>query len=159
MPSQVSLRPTTAHDLPTLFQIQQDPDSNQMAGTKPYTQAAYSAVWDRILSTPPIEARVIVEGDPATGAIVGSINCFQRDGMDHIGYWIDKPHWGRGIATRALSLMISEIPRRPIHATAARSNAASIHILQRCGFRLTGYHQGEETDRYIAREVATFILE
>ena len=55
--------------------------------------------------------------------------------------------------------MINEIPRRPIHATAARSNAASIHILQSCGFRLTGYHQGEETDRYTAREVATFVLE
>jgi 4-hydroxyphenylpyruvate dioxygenase-like putative hemolysin len=34
-----------------------------------------------------------------------------------------------------------------------------MHILQRCGFRLTGRHHEEETDRYTAGEVATFILE
>src|SRR5215831_7632019 len=101
----ISLRPTTREDLPTLFRQQLDPDSNAMAGTKPYSDEAYRAVWDRILSAPVIEARVILDGD---AGIVGSINCFQRSGEDHIGYWIDKPHWGRGVATRALSLMIRE---------------------------------------------------
>src|ERR1051325_4468717 len=151
-----SLRTTTPQDLPILFQMQLDPESNQMAGTKPHSLDAYRVIWDKILSQPVIEARVIID---ASGTIVGSINCFRRNDEDHIGYWIDKPHWGRGIAKQALSLMIQEIKRRPIHATAARSNAASIHILQSCGFRLTGCHQGEETDRYIAREVATFLLE
>jgi len=161
MSPKVFLRPTTPEDLPILFRQQLDPDSNQMAGTKPHTEDRYRAVWDQIFSTPPVDARVIIEGDPASprATIVGSINCFRRNGETHIGYWIDKPHWGRGIAKLALSLMIQEIPRRPIHATAARSNAASIHILESCGFRLTGYYQGEETDRYTARAVATFILD
>ncbi len=151
----VSLRPTTHQDVPTLFELQLDPDSNVMAGTKPYTEDAYRAVWDKILSDPNHEARVIVESDQ----VVGGISCFRNGDHDDIGYWIDKRHWGRGIATRALALLIREIPRRPLHATAAKSNAASIRVLQACGFRLTGYFKGEETSRYTAGECASFVLE
>jgi RimJ/RimL family protein N-acetyltransferase len=155
MSAHVLLRPTTPADLPALFAQQRDPLSNEMAGTKPHSEEAFFKVWEGIFKNPQVVPRVIVEGE----RIVGAINCFQREGLDMIGYWIDKPHWGRGIATRALTLFLGELKRRPLHATAARSNAASIRILERCGFRLTGYHMGEETDRYVAREVATFVLE
>jgi len=126
-----------------------------MAGTKPHTEAAFRAIWEKVLSHPDHEARVIID----TGRIVGSISCFKSGNQDEIGYWIDKQHWGRGIATRALALMIQEIPRRPLHATVARSNAASLRVLESNGFRLTGYFTGEETPRYIAGECASFLLE
>ncbi len=151
----ISLRPTTLADLPTLFQFQLDPTSNQMAGTKAHTEPAFFAIWHKILENPHHEGRVILEN----GRIVGSISCFQSDNLDHIGYWIDKPNWGRGIATRALALMIQEIQRRPLHATAARANAGSLRVLESNGFRLTGYFNGEETPRYIAGECASFLLE
>jgi hypothetical protein len=54
---------------------------------------------------------------------------------------------------------MAQAPPSPPYATAATSNAASIHILRSCGFTMTGKHVGEETDRYAAREVATLILE
>ncbi|MBX3375976.1 MAG: GNAT family N-acetyltransferase [Phycisphaeraceae bacterium] len=158
-PPSLSLRPTTPADLPTLFRLQLDPDANALAGTKPYSEPAFLALWDTIFASStaeaPHEARIILVG----GEIVGSINCFKVGNLDHIGYWIDRKHWGRGIATRALSLMIREVPRRPLYAVAARSNAASTRVLQSCGFRLLGYHMGEETPRYTAAECATFVLD
>jgi RimJ/RimL family protein N-acetyltransferase len=46
-----------------------------------------------------------------------------------------------------------------LRATAARNNRASVRILEKCGFRCMGYRQGEETERYSAREVGDFVLE
>lgn len=150
----LTLRPTTAADLPTLFEIQTDPQSNEMAGTKPRTREVFFAAWERNFADPGVNARVIVVG----GAIVGSIARFQADGRDNVGYWIARTHWGQGIASRALAAFLREEHRRPLHATAARTNVRSHRILEKCGFRCTGFRMGEETDRYIAREIADFVL-
>ena len=40
----------------------------------------------------------------------------------------------------------------------AIDEAASRHILEKHGFRRTGFRMGEETDRYLAREIADFVL-
>jgi RimJ/RimL family protein N-acetyltransferase len=58
--------------------------------------------------------------------LVGTISCFPMDGQDHVGYWIDRAYWGRGIASRALQLLLREVAKRPLVATAATSNGASI---------------------------------
>ena len=149
------LRPTTAADLPTLFELQSDLKSNSMAGTKPRTREVFFAAWERNFADPGVNARVIEIG----GVVVGSIARFQADGHDCVGYWIARAHWGKGVASRALAQFLAEEPRRPLHATAASSNAPSRHILEKCGFRLTGLRMGEETDRYEAREVAQYVLE
>lgn len=149
------LRPTTAADLPVLFEIQTDPESNDMAGTKPRTREAFFATWERIFADASINSRVI----EVAGVVVGGISCFQVEGHDCIGYWIAREHWGRGIASRALTLFLSEEPRRPLHATAASTNTRSHCILEKCGFRRTGTRMGEETDRFVACEIADFVLE
>ena len=151
----VSIRPTTAADLPTIYQNQIDEESNALARTKPHSAEKFKTIWEKVISDPAIESRVIIE----EGQVVGVINCFKVNGQDSIGYWIGRPHWGRGVATRGLSLMLEEVKRRPLYASATRSNAASVRVLERCGFRLTGYHTGEESDRHFAREVASFVLE
>lgn len=151
----VRLRPTTVSDLPTLFRFQLDPESNLMAGTKAHSEAAYHAHWTGVLADPAITPRTILHHDE----IVGGISCFFRDGAYQIGYWIAREHWGKGIATQALRLLLAEVSIRPLHATAARSNAGSIRILESCGFRCTGFHDGEETPRYLACEVASFVLD
>jgi RimJ/RimL family protein N-acetyltransferase len=138
-----------------------------MAGTKPRTREVFFDVWQRIFADPGVNSRVIeIDSGPAAarGAghapeIVGSISRFQADGHDCVGYWIARAHWGTGIASRALELFLIEEPIRPLHATAARTNAPSHRILEKCGFRRTGYRMGEETDRFIAREIADFVLE
>jgi RimJ/RimL family protein N-acetyltransferase len=49
----------------------------------------------------------------------------------------DGTHWGRGIATAALSELIKLERARPLHAAAA-DNAGSIRVLEKCGFVVAG---------------------
>lgn len=154
----VRLRPVELGDLPLLFEIQLDPAGNEMAGTKARTREAFFAAWESHLVNPEIRGRVI-ELDGGHGAeIAGSISRFQAEGRDAVGYWIAKQHWGRGIASRALAMFLAQEPRRPLHATAATTNAASRRILESCGFRLMGVRMGEETERFLAREIAEYVL-
>lgn len=155
----IRLRPVGPDDLPALFDMQAEPESNDMAGTKPRTREVFFALWDRIFADPGVNARVI-EIDGVHGPeIVGSVSRFQAGGHDCVGYWIARAHWGRGIASRALGLFLAEEPRRPLHATAASTNAPSRRILEKYGFRLVGVRMDEETERFVAREVAEYVLE
>ncbi|MCE9619972.1 MAG: GNAT family N-acetyltransferase [Planctomycetes bacterium] len=155
----IRLRPTGPGDLPAIFEMQSDPESNEMAGTKPRTREVFFAAWERNLTDPGVNSRVI-EIDGARGPeTVGTINRFQADGHDCVGYLIARAHWGKGIASRALTMFLAEERRRPLHVTTDRGNAVSRHILEKNGFRFTGQRMGEETDRYIAREIVDYILE
>jgi len=166
----INLRSVEPRDLPMLFEFQLDPESNRMAGTKPRSEASFQAIWGKILNDPAVMARVIVgggdggDGDRSGGGggggatVVGSISCFKQDGCDEVGYWIAREHWGKGIASQALALFLREATPRPMHATVVRANAASIRVLEKCGFAMTGCHMGSETERYVGCEVATFVL-
>ncbi|MBC7773327.1 MAG: GNAT family N-acetyltransferase [Pyrinomonadaceae bacterium] len=152
------LRPIVLNDLEALFAIQADPQSNLMAGTKPRTREAFFAKWERNFADQSVNSRVI----EVDGAIVGSIARFRPDSnveRDFVGYWIARGHWGRGIASRALSMFLSEGHRRPLYATTLSSNAPSRRVLEKCGFRCAGFRMGDETERFVAAEVADFVLE
>lgn len=161
-PVDVSLRRTLPSDVPALFEIQLDPAGNELAGTKPRDRAAFEAVWQKIFRElppphlPPAGAtpRVII----ADGLLVGSINIFQQEGKTSIGYWIAREHWGRGIAARALALMIAEVPTRPLFAQVVAHNVASRCVLERNGFVITGRESRPATDRYAAAEVIFLTL-
>ncbi len=153
------IRPTMAADVPRLYEMDSDPESCDMAGTKPRTREAFMTHWEGIFANPKIIPRTIEARENGIVEIVGSVNVFQAEGLDMVGYNIARRHWGRGIATRALELLLQEVKVRPLHATTARANGASARVLERCGFRCTGSHMGEETERYSAREVASFVLE
>lgn len=158
----IRLRSVGPGDLPALFELQTDPESNHMAGTKPRTREAFFAAWERNWVDPGVNACVIELDDARGGGgfeVVGNISRFQAEGHDCVGYWIARAHWGRGIASRALTMFLVEERRRPLHATAARTNARSHRILEKCGFRCVGYRLGEETERFVAREIADFVLE
>jgi RimJ/RimL family protein N-acetyltransferase len=71
----------------------------------------------------------------------------EKDGKHLIGYWLGVAHWGRGIATEALAqLLASHRLSRPVFASAALSNARSIRVLEKCGFRraAVGTREGVE---------------
>lgn len=151
----IRLRATRRADLPMLFELQSDPESNHMAGTKPRTREVFFSVWQGHFANPSINSRVI----EVDGVIVGGVSCFQAEGRDCVGYWIARDSWGKGVASRALTMFLAEERRRPLHATAARANVPSRRILEKCGFRWVGFRMGEETERFVAREIAEFVLE
>jgi RimJ/RimL family protein N-acetyltransferase len=154
-PDTIRLRPVERADLPTLFLHQLDAESCRMAVVRPRDRAAFNATWDKILADPTVIARAILADD----TLVGSISCFKMDGLDSVGYWIDRAHWNRGIAGRALALLLQEVTIRPLHAHAARNNVASIRVLERCGFRITRHQVSPETDRFPSCEEAILILD
>ena len=90
--------------------------------------------------------------------MVGYISCFPADGVDHVGYWIDRAFWGRGIASRALHLLLQEVAKRPLVATAATSNGASLRVLRKYGFVVEEVRRDPATDRYPECEVAVHVL-
>lgn len=158
-PPSIRLRRTTANDLPQLFQWECDEASNARAGTKPRDWPTFLDRWQQILADPDgsatgVTPRVI----EADGVLVGAINISPHEGADSIGYWIDRTHWGRGIASGAVGLMLAEFSRRPLFATAAGHNLASIRVLERNGFEIIDRCLTPETSRTIRRETVTLVL-
>ena len=150
----VGLRPVEAGDLPRMYEWQLDPDSNRMAATIPWTREAFDSHWSKSLDDPKNTTRAIL----FDGTFVGTVCCFPMGGQDHVGYWVDRAFWGRGIASRALSLLLQEVPTRPLVATVATSNLASLRILQKCGFVGEGVRHSPATDRYPECEEAVLVL-
>jgi RimJ/RimL family protein N-acetyltransferase len=151
----VRLRPVQAGDLPRTYDLQSDPESNRVAVTIPRTAEAFDAHWAKALEDPGAAVvRAVLLGE----AFVGYVCCFPMDGQDHVGYWIDRARWGRGIASRALRLLLREFTKRPLVATAATSNVASLRVLQKCGFVVAQVRLSPASDRYPECEEAVLVL-
>ena len=91
------------------------------------------------------------------GVVVGDISSFDRLGEREVGYWIGREHWGKGVASRALAIFLTEVDERPLHAHVAAHNAGSIRVLEKCGFVVTGYGEGFANAR--DAEIEEVILE
>jgi RimJ/RimL family protein N-acetyltransferase len=150
----VRLRPIQEGDLPRLYDLQLDPESNCMAVTIPRSREAFDSHWAKLLDAPENTARAVLVGQ----ALVGYISCFPMDDQDHVGYWIDRAYWGRGIASRALYLLLQEIAKRPLVATAATGNRASLRVLEKCGFVVERVRLSPASDRYPECEEAVLVL-
>ncbi|SDO95639.1 Acetyltransferase (GNAT) domain-containing protein [Streptomyces sp. cf386] len=72
------------------------------------------------------------------GVVVGHAAVFGSPSEREVTYVVGRPHWGRGIAYRALAELIQLEGTRPLHADAAADNAGSIRVLEKCGFAVTG---------------------
>jgi RimJ/RimL family protein N-acetyltransferase len=130
----VVLRDVERGDLPFFFEHQLDPEATSMAGFPARDEKSFMAHWDKILKDESVVKKTIVFQCEVAGNVVS----FVRSGGREVGYWIGKKHWGKGIATHALATFLSGEERRPLFAYVAISNAASIRVLEKCGFRITG---------------------
>ena len=150
----VSVRPVEPGDLPRMYEMQLDPESNRMAVTIPRTREAFDTHWAKVLGDPGNTTRAVL----LDGQVVGSISCFPADGQDHVGYWIDRAYWGKGIACRALELLLREVAKRPLVATVATGNGASLRVLQKCGFAVEHGRLSPASERYPECEEAVLVL-
>jgi RimJ/RimL family protein N-acetyltransferase len=127
----VRLREVTEGDLPILFEHQRDPVANRIAAFPARDRDAFMTHWHGILSDEALICRTVVVGDQVAGNVV----CFERYGVREVGYWIAREHWGRGVATLALSELLGLVDARPLYGRVAKDNVASIRVLEKCGFR------------------------
>jgi RimJ/RimL family protein N-acetyltransferase len=156
---EISLRRTRHTDLPLLFSLEVDRAANDLAGTKPRDWQSFQLRWNTILAdydgtVTGVVPRVI----EAAGVVVGSVNISPNEGRNSLGYWIAHAYWGRGIATRAVALMLEEFPRRPLYATAAAHNLPSLRVLEKNGFAVIDRVHTPPTSRTVERETVTLVL-
>ncbi|MFJ9677594.1 GNAT family N-acetyltransferase [Streptomyces sp. NPDC101194] len=150
----VALREVRDEDLPLFFAFMSDPESVRTAAftsEDPTDRDAFDAHWRRILADGSVVMRTVVED----GVVVGNAGVYGPPGGREVTYWMDRAHWGRGLATAALRALLDAVPERPLHARAAADNTGSRRVLEKCGFAVTGedhgfsHVRGEETDELL----------
>jgi RimJ/RimL family protein N-acetyltransferase len=155
MKNGVILRDTTEDDLPIFFEQQLDPDANYMAAftaRDPTDKDAFTAHWAKILGDHTKINKTILLNE----RVAGYVACFEQFGEREVCYWIGKEYWGRGIATKALSDFLGYVKVRPLYARVAKDNIASLRVLEKCGFTISGEDKGFSNAR--GEEVEEFIL-
>lgn len=141
----ITLRPLVEADLPHFFEQQRDPIARRMAAFTSADgddRAAFDAHWVRVRADPRNVNRAIVDGDVVLGHIAKYEDAAPEGPRAEITYWIDRAHWGRGVASAALALFLREMPVRPLYARAASDNLGSIGVLRHCGFVPIGIDHG-----------------
>src|SRR5437762_1612078 len=142
MKPQVQLRDVEPDDLPLFFEHQRDPIAVALVAFNSRDRAAFDEHWAKLLADETKLKKTVV----ADGQVVGNIGSWLSEGKQEIGYWIDRAFWGRGIATEALSAFLRLEQTRPLYAGVAKHNAASIRVLQKCGFTLLGPEEEASND-------------
>jgi RimJ/RimL family protein N-acetyltransferase len=155
MMSNIILRNVIEDDLPIFFKHQQNREANHMAAftsRDPSNWDSFTTHWKKILTDKDImKQTIIIENN-----VVGHILRFEQFGEPEVSYWIGKEYWGKGIATKALREFLKHITIRPLYARAAKDNAGSLKVLEKCGFVITGEDSGYSNAR--GEDVEEFIL-
>jgi RimJ/RimL family protein N-acetyltransferase len=134
----VTLREVKDEDLLIFFEQQRDPAANYMAAftaKDPLDLNAFQRHWAKIRGDNGVAIRTIL----FQGRIAGHVAIFGPPSEREVTYWLGKEYWGKGIATRALSLFLRTLPTRPVYARAAKDNLPSLRVLEKCGFMVCGH--------------------
>jgi RimJ/RimL family protein N-acetyltransferase len=143
----VRLRDVTEADLPIFFEQQLDPDAVRMAAFPSRDRDAFDAHWARILADDTVIKKTIL----LAGHVAGNVVSWEQPGERLVGYWIGKEYWGKGVATRALSEFLDYVKARPLFARVAKHNVASIRVLEKCGFMISGEERAGDVEELIMR--------
>ncbi|ASY64638.1 50S ribosomal protein acetyltransferase [Sinorhizobium sojae CCBAU 05684] len=87
-------------------------------------------------------ALAITSGDDVH---IGCVGIELREGQWHVGYWLNRFYWGRGIMTEAVHAAVERFFRRLPEATLGSGvfadNPASLKVQEKLGFQVTGCNQ------------------
>ncbi|MFC4591488.1 GNAT family N-acetyltransferase [Sphaerisporangium corydalis] len=128
---EVRLRDVEDGDIGVFFEQQLEPEATRMAAFPPKDRASFAAHWVNIRADRTVVTQTVLVDDQVAGNVVS----WRRSDTRLIGYWIGRRHWGRGVATRALTLFVGRVRERPLYADVAEHNVGSIRVLEKCGFR------------------------
>ena len=133
----IVLRDLVDDDVATFFEHWVDEEALRMAAFTPadvHDRSVFAERWQRQRR----DSSVLVKTIEHDGEPVGSIGSWGNESHREVTYWIGRAHWGKGIATEALLAFLELERTRPLYAAAAADNAASLRVLAKAGFRVTG---------------------
>jgi len=110
----------------------------------PYTRADGIAFVQIFAQRPDERPYAITLKDQFIGVVGLSYHPGQ---LPELGYWLGEPHWGKGIMSEALKALLEAAfgtglyPK--VQARALKSNAGSLNVLEKAGFKRTG--EGPDT--------------
>jgi ribosomal-protein-alanine N-acetyltransferase len=137
----IKLRPSVDADIKIFFEYQLDEEANYLAAftaKDPTDKAAYLEKYTTLLYNPTVNMQTIVVDD----TVIGTVTKFEINNEAEVAFWIDKPFWGQGVATKALKLFLDIETKRPIFGHAAFDNFGSQKVLEKCGFVKIGSDKG-----------------
>jgi len=111
-----------------------------MAAFPSRSRPDFDAHWARVLADPSTINRAVL----VDGVVAGNAACFGPPDQREVSYWIGRKFWGLGVATAALRSLLAELSERPLHATVAEHNVASLRVLEKCGFERRGAQLAED---------------
>ena len=125
----------------------------------PHAQAFLRARLEQPSSGPPAWFAI----RSAAGDLCGNIDLqLDGSGSGELGYWLAADLWGRGIMSTVIPCFLdyarSELRLKRMTASALCSNAASLRLLRRNGFRSLGVEVGLAQTRQGPRDVELFEL-
>lgn len=137
----IKLRPSVVADINNFFEYQLDTEANYLAAftaKDPTDKTAYLEKYTKLLYNPTVNMQTII----VDSNVVGTVTKFEINDEAEVAFWIDKPFWGKGIATKALNIFLEIETKRPIFAHAAFDNFGSQKVLEQCGFIKIGTEKG-----------------
>ena len=152
MANTVSLREPSTGDAEVFYLHQLEAEACRMAAFPSRDHAAFTAHWAKT-SADPSNTRLTILSD---GRPAGYVACFSRFELREVCYWVGKEFWGKGVATKGLALFLERIQERPLHARVAKSNPASLRVVQKCGFVIVAEetysdHNGVQIEEFLLK--------
>jgi len=144
----VSLRHLEQSDTDSLFEIFSDREALRFWGFPPFNERAEAAkllgeIHDYFRQKTLFQWGIALNADDQ---IIGTSTLFQFDEKSRraeIGYILSRRHWGKGLATEALTALLDfafeKMNLHRIEADIEPRNAASVKIVERLGFVREGY--------------------
>ena len=140
----MELRPWRKQDAAALAVIANNPNiANNVSAPipSPYTMKDAMEWIGHISQQKPMQNFAIL----VDGLVVGNMGAVLKEEMSkqivEIGYFVAEPHWGKGIASKALSVFLSYVEQTfhptSIFATVFEQNKASTAVLSKNGFQLS----------------------
>lgn len=140
------LRQPGAADIPALVAILSDWDVASRLSRIPYPYTADHARFFVDQIAPAELAWSIVERTSnALIGVAGLASYAPEPGTLELGYYLGRPHWGRGFATEASAVVVAFgaglVGQRALRAGYFADNPASGKVLEKLGFAATGTAQ------------------
>lgn len=153
------LRPLTLADAPAVFAIASDPEVNRYMLYARHQSIADAEKWLRSLQPETLEFAFTLK---ESGQLIGTGGLCESGGCYELGYQLRRDAWGRGYATEAAKAIIlwasRSLDAHRFSAAHVVDNAASKHVIQKCGFHFVSYEQAERFDGGAVFQTACYEL-